>query len=53
MKLYYKGKYDLNPESLPCGEHKKGAVRFNRKCSLPCAHNRVGGFGIYPMQALY
>lgn len=28
MKLHYKGKYDLNPDSLPHGEHKKGAVRF-------------------------
>ena len=28
MKLHYKGKYDLNPESLPHGEHKPGAVRF-------------------------
>lgn len=28
MKLHYKGKYDLNPESLPHGEHKQGAVRF-------------------------
>lgn len=64
MKLHYKGKYDLNPESLPHGEHKPGAVRFKEaedtkelggdsKCSLPCDHNRAGGFGIYPMQALY
>ena len=28
MKLYYKGKYDLNPESLPHGNHKPGAVMF-------------------------
>lgn len=28
MKLHYKGKYDLNPESLPHGEHMPGAVRF-------------------------
>ncbi len=28
MKLHYKGKYDLNPESLPHGEHKEGAVKF-------------------------
>ncbi len=28
MKLHYKGKYDLNPDSLPHGEHKKGAVKF-------------------------
>ena len=28
MKLHYKGKYDLNPESLPHGEHKPGAVKF-------------------------
>ena len=28
MKLHYKGKYDLNPESLPHGEHMPGAVPF-------------------------
>lgn len=28
MKLHYKGKYDLNPESLPHGEHIPGAVKF-------------------------
>ena len=28
MKLHYKGKYDLNPESLPHGEHVPGAVKF-------------------------
>lgn len=28
MKIYYKGKYDGNPESLPHREHKPGAVQF-------------------------
>lgn len=28
MKLHYKGKYNLNPESLPHGEHMPGAVKF-------------------------
>ncbi len=28
MKLHYKGKYDLNPDNLPHGEHKDGAVKF-------------------------
>lgn len=28
MKLHYKGKYDLNPESLPHGEHRPGCVKF-------------------------
>ncbi|MBQ8263496.1 MAG: DUF3267 domain-containing protein [Oscillospiraceae bacterium] len=28
MKLHYKGKYDLNPDSLPHGEHKPGCVKF-------------------------
>ncbi|MBR5329268.1 MAG: DUF3267 domain-containing protein [Firmicutes bacterium] len=28
MKLHYKGKYNLNPASLPCGEHMPGAVAF-------------------------
>ena len=28
MRLHYKGKFDLDPESLPHGEHKPGAVKF-------------------------
>lgn len=28
MKLHYMGKYDMNPESLPCKEHQPGAVAF-------------------------
>lgn len=28
MKLIYKGKFDGNPESLPCNEHYPGAVKF-------------------------
>lgn len=28
MKLHYMGKYNLDPESLPRGEHKAGAVKF-------------------------
>lgn len=28
MKLLYKGKYDLNPESLPSKPHQNGAVPF-------------------------
>ena len=28
MKLHYMGKFDLNPESLPHGEHKANAVAF-------------------------
>lgn len=28
MKLHYQGKYDLNPESLPHGEHVPNAVPF-------------------------
>lgn len=28
MKLHYKGKYNLDPESLPHGEHMPGAVKF-------------------------
>ncbi len=28
MKLHYKGTYDLNPDSLPHGEHRPGAVAF-------------------------
>lgn len=28
MRLHYMGKYDLDPSSLPCGEHRSGAVKF-------------------------
>lgn len=28
MRLHYKGKYNLNPESLPHKEHMPGAVKF-------------------------
>ncbi len=28
MKIHYMGKFDLNPDSLPHGEHKSGAVKF-------------------------
>lgn len=28
MKLHYAGKYNLNPESLPHGEHRPGVVPF-------------------------
>ena len=28
MKLHYRGQYDLNPESLPHGEHQPNAVPF-------------------------
>lgn len=28
MKLIYKGKFDGNVDSIPCGEHQPGAVKF-------------------------
>ncbi|MGN0766022.1 MAG: DUF3267 domain-containing protein [Christensenellales bacterium] len=28
MKLHYMGKYNLDPQSLPHGEHQEGAVQF-------------------------
>lgn len=34
MKLHYKGKYNLNPESLPHGEHMPGAVKFKEAENL-------------------
>lgn len=33
MKLHYKGKYDLNPDSLPHSEHMPGAVMFKEPTS--------------------
>lgn len=34
MKLHYKGKYDLKPESLPHGEHMPGAVKFKEASDM-------------------
>ncbi len=28
MRIHYRGKFDLNPDSLPHGEHLPGAVKF-------------------------
>lgn len=28
MKLHYRGKFDMNPDSLPFSEHEEGAVAF-------------------------
>ena len=28
MKFHYKGKYDMNPDSIPCKEHMPGAIAF-------------------------
>lgn len=41
MTLHYKGKYDLNPASLPHGEHQPGAVRF-REAEDTKAVGRIG-----------
>lgn len=34
MKLIYKGKFSGNPDDLPHGEHKEGAVKF-KECDDP------------------
>ena len=31
MKLHYKGKYDLHPESLPHGEHMPAPLNSKRR----------------------
>lgn len=36
MKLIYKGKFDGNQDSLPCREHKQGAVAF-KEAKTPAA----------------
>lgn len=34
MKLHYMGKYDMDPEKLPHGEHMPGAVKFKEAASV-------------------
>lgn len=34
MKLHYMGKYNMDVNSLPCGEHKKNAVKFKEPDSM-------------------
>lgn len=46
MRLHYKGEYDLNPESLPHGEHQPNAVPFQETKdtkTLALIANIVGG----------
>ncbi|WP_286209211.1 DUF3267 domain-containing protein [Dubosiella newyorkensis] len=33
MKLHYRGKYDLDPNSLPVAEEKEGAIQFEEAAS--------------------
>ena len=34
MKLHYMGKFNLDPDSLPQAEHKRGAVEFKEADSM-------------------
>lgn len=46
MRLHYKGEYDLNPESLPHGEHQANAMPFreaNDTKTLALIANIAGG----------
>ncbi len=56
MKLVYKGKFSGNPEDLPHGEHKPGAVRFKEADSpkkLAVVLNVVGGVMALVLLPLY
>lgn len=55
MKLHYKGKYDLNPESLPHNPHKPNAVAFKEakdSKTLSKIANGVAFLLLIPLAAL-
>ena len=52
MKLHYMGKYDLNPDSLPHGEHKPGAVKFKEAESTTELNRVVGKYSIFILALL-
>lgn len=55
MKLHYKGKYNLDPESLPKSEHKQGAVQFKEaenSIKLALIANGISLVIMLPMIAL-
>lgn len=54
MKLHYRGKYNLNPESLPHGIHKPGAIPFKEASdtkTLGLVANIVAGIALIPLLA--
>ena len=52
MKLHYIGKYNLDPDSLPHGEHKEGAVKFNEPDSTAELSRIVGKYSLFLLAVL-
>lgn len=52
MKLHYMGKYNLDPDSLPHGEHKPGAVKFNEPDSTTELSRLVGKYSLFLLAVL-
>lgn len=46
MKLHYKGKFDGNADSIPCGEHKPGAVKFREPEDAAALSKVANGIGL-------
>lgn len=52
MKLHYMGKYNLDPDSLPHGEHKPGAVKFDEPDSTTELSRLVGKYSLFLLAVL-
>ena len=52
MKLHYMGKYDLDPDSLPHGEHQPGAVPFKEVKDTKQMSLLANGLGLVLMVLL-
>ena len=52
MKLHYMGKYNLDPDSLPRGEHKPGAVKFTEAGDTAQLSRIVGKYSLILLAVL-
>lgn len=52
MRLHFNGKYNLDPDSLPHGEHKAGAVKFNEPNSTAEFSRMVGKYSLFLLAVL-
>lgn len=53
MKLHYMGKYNLDPNSLPCCEHKEGAVKFNEPDDTAALARKTGRISLILIALLF
>ena len=53
MKLHYMGKYNLNPNSLPHGEHKEGAVKFDEPENTAELAKKTSGISLVLLAFLF